>query len=269
MRQGGVRAIAASVLIAQAARAADAGVCIDHHEGGQVQRKQSHFIAAREQFLACATAECPAVIRNECAALASQMDAAIPSVVLAAVDARGQDVPGATVRIDGGEPRALDGRALSLDPGSHRFEFEAPGGAAQEVSAVLREGDRFRRIDVVIDAGTSGNDAFRIHPLALVFGGVGAAATVSFAVFALNGKATENDLRTCETCTEDDVDVMRTQYLVADISLVVALASFTAGTWFLLHPPEDKKPSEAARFRLEWAPAVGPGIAGVTAHGTF
>jgi hypothetical protein len=91
----------------------------------------------------------------------------------------------------------------------------------QELPVVLREGDRFRRVGAVLDSGPR-DDGFRVHPMALVFGGIGAAATVSFAVFALNGKATERELRTCSSCTSEDVDKMRTQYLIADVSLVLA-----------------------------------------------
>ena len=263
-------AIAFSLLVAPGARAAGAGACIDHHEGGQKERKQGHFLSARAHFLACAAEDCPSAIRSDCAALASFMDAAIPSVVLAAVDDRGEDVRGATVRIDGGEPLALDGHAVSLDPGSHRFVFEAKGAAPQDVPVVLREAERFRRVSAVLAGSAGAEKPLRIHPLAFVFGGVGVAATVSFAVFALNGKSTEEDLRSCETCTSEDVDVMRTQYLIADVSLIVALTSFTAGTWFLLHPPKDEpRTTDAARLRLQWSPAMGPGMAGITARGTF
>jgi hypothetical protein len=268
-----VAGIATWLALAPAARAADASACIQHHESGQLQRKQGHFIAAREQFLACATRECPAIIQSDCTTLASEMDAAIPSVVLAAVDPRGDDLRGATVRIDGAEPRVLDGRALSLDPGAHRFVFEAPGAAAQEVPVELREADRFRRVGAVLDTGPPSDDGLRIHPLALVFGGVGAVATASFAIFALNGKATERDIRTCSACTSEDVDKMRTQYLIADVSLAVALLSFSVSTWFFLHPPEDdRRKGETAgggRLRVEWAPAVAPGVAVLTARGTF
>jgi hypothetical protein len=196
-----------------------------------------------------------------------------PSVVPAAVDARGEDLRGATVRIDGAEPRALDGRALSLDPGAHRFVFEAPGAAAQEVSVVLREADRFRRVGAVLDTGPPSDDGLRIHPLALVFVGVGAVATASFAIFALNGKATERDIRTCSSCTSEDVDKMHTQYLIADVSLALALVSFGVSTWFFLHPLEDDRRNGAmaggGRLRVEWAPAVAPGVAVLTTRGTF
>lgn len=256
------------------ARAADVNTCIEHHEAGQVSRKQSRFVAAKQHFLACAAEPCPPIVRSDCTALASEMDAAIPSVVLAAVDPRGDDVPGATVRVDGGEPRAIDGRALSLDPGPHRFVFEAPGTVGREVTVALGEAERFRRVGAVLDANAPESDGgVRVHPLALVFGGVGAAATASFAFFALNGKATERGIRACNpSCTGDDVDTMRTQYLIADVSLVVALASFSVGTWFFLHPPgtgDASDPAKTAARRVQWAPAVAPGMAGLTARGVF
>src|SRR6185312_8400136 len=142
--------VLALALAPSMARAAGADACIAAHEEGQVLRKQGKLLEARQRLVSCANDACPAMIRGECTTLAANVEGELPSVVFATVNGKGEDVDGATVRVDGGEPLALDGRAVSLDPGSHRFFFEAPGGLSHESTVVLREAVRLRRISAVL-----------------------------------------------------------------------------------------------------------------------
>ena len=82
--------------------------------------------------------------------------------------------------------------------------------------------------------------------------GLGAAALGSFAFFAITGKSDENDLHdSCSpNCPEDDVDAVRTKYLVADISLGVGIASLGAATWlFFVTSPATKPPRNVLAAR--------------------
>jgi hypothetical protein len=272
-------AAVAALTCASVARAdGTTDACIANHANGQVLRKQGHLVAAHDHFLACAVEDCPAMVRSECAAFASDVEAAIPSVVFAAVSAKGEDVDGATVTVDGQPALALDGRAVDIDPGPHRFDFTAPGTEPRTVSLVLREAERLRRVGVVLEPepDPKKDGLLSVHPMVYVLGGIGMAATASFAVFALKGRSQEHYLtgNCAPGCERADVDTMRRDYLIGDISLGVALVSFSVGTYFLLRPPDDQSDESApaprtARLHVDWAPAVAPGLAVMTARGTF
>jgi hypothetical protein len=273
-----MRITAAAVLVALAAWPSSASAdgatdaCIESHANGQILRKQGHLVAARDRFIACAEEACPAMVRSECASFAADVEPAIPSVVFAASDENGGDALGATVSIDGQDARALDGRAVDVDPGPHDFQFRAAGRETKTVSLVLREADHLRRVGVVLPSTEQPKSGLlNVHPMVYVFGGLGAAATASFIVFALKGRGEENGMNGCRPlCQQPDVDAMRRDYLIGDISLAVALASFSVGTYFFLHPPESEPPAtRTAKPRLDWAPAVGPGVAVMTARGAF
>jgi hypothetical protein len=256
------------------ARAGDgASACIDAHTDGQVLRNQGRLVAARDSLLVCASDACPAIIRAECATLAAAVESETPSVVFAATDAAGDDVGDASVRIDGGDAHALDGRAVPLDPGPHAFVFDAPGRDARDARIVLREAEQFRKIGVVF--GPDQTRGLRLNPFTLVFGGIGVVATASFAYFGLEGHATQSDLQEhcAPDCSREQVAPMRQQYLIADASLVVALASLGLATYFFVKPPgHGSSTTETARAKapsLSWAPVVAPGLGLITARGQF
>jgi hypothetical protein len=80
----------------------------------------------------------------------------MPTVVLAATDAAGNDMLAVTVTVDGAPfAKTLDGPALSIDPGSHTLRFIAAGRAPVEKTIVAREGEKARRVSVVIGGPAS------------------------------------------------------------------------------------------------------------------
>jgi hypothetical protein len=57
----------------------------------------------------------------------------------------------------------------------------------------------------------------------------------SFTFFGLTGK---DELASCSPdCTEDRIDAVKSRYLVADVSLLVAVISGVAATVFVLAAP--------------------------------
>jgi hypothetical protein len=87
-----------------------------------------------------------------------------------------------------------------------------------------------------------------------VLGGVGAAGLVTFGALSLSGYLSEKKLRdTCEptdSCSQSDVDSIRTRYLIGDVALGVGALS-AAGAfalWALSPAPSNANPS--ARWRL-------------------
>lgn len=126
--------------------------CASAAEDAEQLRIDAKLRAARDRLLRCARPECPAAVRDDCAQWMNEVAAAMPTVVLAARDARGQDVLDAQVSVDGAiVARGLDGRPIEVDPGAHTFRFES-GGAVTEQRALIREGEKAREITAVLDA---------------------------------------------------------------------------------------------------------------------
>jgi hypothetical protein len=98
--------------------------CIASSTNGQTLRNQGKLVAARDEMIACARDACPAIVRSHCARWLTEIDAAIPSVVVRAVDASGADMIGAKLAIDGRAVK-LDGQAVRLDPGPHTVAIES------------------------------------------------------------------------------------------------------------------------------------------------
>ena len=247
-------AVWALALTSSPSARADVRACIDAHSEGQVLRDQSHFLEARHRFVSCADPACPDAIRAECANLLTELERSLPTVVLAVRDAQGRDVPGVRVELDG-QPleNALNGRAVSVDPGAHSFRFIAPDGRTEVIEAVALELVKGRPVEAEFDAPVSALPAASSPPapaqsatsvapgssharptLAYVLGGVGIAALAGSAVFAWSGRSQRNELsETCAPgCSDDQVSPVRTKYLLADILLGVGLGSLGAGTYF-------------------------------------
>jgi hypothetical protein len=75
----------------------------------------------------------------------------MPTIVLAAQDAAGNDLGTVRVTMDG-QPFVdkVDGKPLSLNPGVHHFVFESPGLPSVEKSRVVSQGEKDRRERVVL-----------------------------------------------------------------------------------------------------------------------
>jgi hypothetical protein len=144
--------LAASASGAREARA-DELACITASENEVALRKQLHLREALQQLVVCSAPECPAVVKAECDRRLHELNDAVPTVVLAATDATGNDLANVAVTLDGvAFASVLDGRALPLDPGAHTLHFAGPGGASLDKSIVAREGEKGRRVTVVLGA---------------------------------------------------------------------------------------------------------------------
>ena len=97
-----------------------------------------------------------------------------------------------------------------------------------------------------------------------MFGGVALVGAISFVAFGLAGKS----IQSCSpNCTRSEVDGLRRDYLVADISLVAALLAGGAATYFYL---SSRSPTTPATTTGVWL-TVRPHAAGATlgAEGRF
>src|SRR5688572_27564987 len=184
--------------------------CAAGYELSQEKRKAGELILAREQLKICIRDACPTFVRNECTEWLAEVEASLPTVVLAA--RRGdQDLDGVRVTMDG-QPIAdrLTGAAIPLDPGAHVFRFELEGSPPIEQRVLVRVGEKNRRVAVSFGAegapGSTGSETaaaeadvgtkgLNKRTVSYALAGLGAAALGSFAFFALTGKSDENDLR--------------------------------------------------------------------------
>jgi hypothetical protein len=243
--------------------------CASAYELSQEKRKAEELILAREQLKICIRDVCPTFVRDACTEWLAEVEASLPTVVLAA--RRGdQDLVDVRVAVDG-KPIAdkLTGTAIPLDPGVHVFRFELEGAPPIEQRVVVRVSEKNRRVAVLFDMeegddvaenpyrdanAEAGAEILNKRTASYALAGLGAAALGSFAFFALTGKSDENDLRDrCSPhCPESDVDSVRTKYLVADISLGVGVASLGAATWLFVTSMNERR--ESARPK---SPALG------------
>jgi len=213
--------------------------CIDANADGQHLQKAGKLIAATARFAACAREACPVEVRANCAELLARVQDSTPTIVVDACDRAGDDTTVVAMSIDGvGRASALDGRAMTMDPGEHVLRFELPGAPAIEQRIVVVEGQKNR----IVTADFTGEGArHRCHqpapplpapthrtvpPATWVLGAVAVAAVGAFAYFGISGLVALNNLDQCKPgCAPSDYDDMALRYYLADGSLALAATS--------------------------------------------
>ncbi|HSY24889.1 MAG TPA: hypothetical protein VK841_22345, partial [Polyangiaceae bacterium] len=153
------RLLAAAVLVALASASwpadADDDACIAAAEEALTLRKQQHLQEALVLIAACVDSACPTEVRAVCERRASELEAAMPTIVFVAHDGLGNDLTAVKVTVDGALLTArLDGRAWRVDPGPHVFRWEAAGFSPVEKTLLVGEGEKERR-EVVAFAAPS------------------------------------------------------------------------------------------------------------------
>jgi hypothetical protein len=119
--------------------------CIAADTDGQSLRLGGKMHLARKRFGGCIAPTCPKVVRQDCFQRIDEIDAMQPTVVFRATNGDGRDLVAVHVFVDDVLVSSrLDGRAISVDPGEHRFVFKALGRLSTEMTLVLREGDKER-----------------------------------------------------------------------------------------------------------------------------
>ena len=252
---------------------ADAKQCVLHNNDGAQLRDERRLLAAREAYRACiAERECPAMVRSECDAALADIKAAMPTLLVAVVDERGHDLPGATLQVDGRNV-VIDGSTIEVDPGAHEL-MASSGALSSRLRVMAIENDVNRRVELVLQppapkavsfAASSSQPklATRSNWPAYALGGVAALSSASFGYFALSGHADMNRLDTCKPhCERSDVQRVRTEYLAADISLGVSVVAIVGAAYWLFSTPQ-AGPSERASTLSLGVTAL-PGSAGLS-----
>jgi hypothetical protein len=255
---GGWTAFALTALTLTSARAevsATARTCSAAYDKAQVLRRARQLRAAREELLVCSQSKCPAVITADCGPWLREVESGMPSIVVVARDAAGNDVVAVKVWIDGVLLTSrLTGAAFDVDPGSHTLTLKPEDGQRVEQSLLVNMGEKNRVIQVSIrpDA-TPGRapeapDAGAPRKGSLVPGiVVGSLGVVSLGVslgLYLSAKSALDGLKSscAPHCSTSQVEPIRTKALISDITWGVGAAALGAGVlmMILMRPSADK-----------------------------
>jgi hypothetical protein len=254
-------AVAAAWIALSPAREAAADpktVCLEAADRAQTLRLSRHFVDARKALLVCADDACPVVVRSDCGAWLGEVNGSLPTVVLSVRNAQGREEKLARVSVDGVLfAERLDGSAQEIDPGSHVFLVEPPGGEAYSEEVVVHEGEKNRLLVFTRAAG----DPLTSPPPApprreapppkaaaargglptstWIFGGLAVLGGGGFAGLWLDAVQRANHVRdTCEPhCSTADVGGIRAEAVFADVSLGVGVAAALAAIGVVVFRP--------------------------------
>jgi hypothetical protein len=239
-----------ALLVAPLAHADETDACFSAPVEGQKLKNEGKLRAALAQFEMCARKSCPAEIVADCTHWAGAVENAIPSIVVAPLDAQGNDLLEVRVAVDDGAPSEVSGRAIVLDPGAHKLVFTREGSGAVAQDVLLREGEKNRVIVVRFEAPPAppvvapppppplSTEVARPVPAGtwialtvgiLALGSFAAVAGVGIAERSRNGCAVG-----CTAAQKDDVDL---KFHVADALLGVGIiAVATAAIVYFTRP---------------------------------
>jgi len=229
---------------------AERATCASSYEQAQRLRRAEELLAARSMLLVCSRDACPDVARRDCIQWLGEVEEAIPSATFAARAPDGQDLLDVRVLVDGAPvPDPLNGKPVQMDPGEHRIRFERSSSQPVERVILLREGEHARSVEVIMapSAAVSAPQPAPRHEdgagsrvqvpwSAWALVGLGTVGLSSFLYFGISGRSEQvHDLDPCRgTCSASAIDSVRRKYLVADVSLGIAVVSFAAAAWLTL-----------------------------------
>jgi hypothetical protein len=267
--------LAASIAIAQSPRVAMAAepsandACFSSYENAQRLRQAGRLRAAKSELAICEAESCPEFIRSGCTKWDTEVTDATPSIVVTAKDENGHDTTAVHVVLDDvAVADQIDGRPISVDPGQHHIRYER-GTSHVEDTFVIGQGEKNRQLtaDFRGVAGPAQPTGGGIPTATWILGGVAVVAATSFTVFAISGKAKEG---CAPTCSQSNVDVLRRDYLVADISLGVGLVATGLAVWFALaHPSSPTAPPATHASAIAVHPSIDPHGAGLSVGARF
>lgn len=231
----------AFVLPPSTARADDETArCIASYERGQVKRKEQKLIEARADFEACSREACPDLARRDCVVWLREVDAAIPSIVVAARTASGADIRDAALFLDARRVQeTLSGSAVDVEPGEHIVRVATADGRAAETSviAVLGEKNRLVRLTIaeppkrVAEAPVAA-----ASPWPVVLGGVALVAIAAGVTLDLVGSGDLRALRNgcAPGCDASEVDATRTKIILGDALVGVGIVTGAVAIYLAL-----------------------------------
>ena len=245
-------AVTMLVVLVDASRAfADVEACLSAAEQGQRLRAAGSLTSAQASFAKCIPQACPRDVRVDCSRWLSEVDEAIPTIVVQAKDSEGHDRVDVRVSVDGALlAQTLTGLALPLDPGSRRLRFEAKDAPPVEQVLAIRQSEKNRIVSVVFEHPRPATPNAPVIPF--VVGGAGLVA-VGFGVglWAI-GLRDRSDLRDAcaspTSCNQNDIDAAKTKLVVGDILVGIGVVALATGIYLAVRPRAEHTSSRAPGF---------------------
>jgi len=246
--------------------------CIAANDSAQDLRREGKLREAREKLVLCGSQSCPGPVRQDCAERLAEVDAAMPSVVIEVADAHGNALTDVGVQMDG-RPFVdhIDSSSWPVDPGSHRFTFDAADGAHAEQTIMMAETEKGRPLRVVLGAGAVAPEALRARSewtmektIGVAVGGAGVVGLVVGSIFGAVALGNASGLKSqagcpsnCPSSAQSQIDTLHGNQWGSDIGLGVGVVGLGLGAalFFTARPPE-AVPATSLRFD------VGPGAVG-------
>jgi len=249
-------------------------VCLTAPVDGQKLQRAGKLLRARERFTQCARNSCPGAIVQDCTQWEQTVDRAVPSVVVAARDGQGSDMPDAQVSVDGQAPAAVTARAIELDPGMHHFVVSRAGAASVSIDAMLVEGEKNRELRAVLGAASpaapvSPEPSADVEPGrslptgTWIAGGVGVVALGVFGVFGTMGVIRRGDDGCATGCSSGEKSGVDADLRVADIALATGLVASAVAAGFYLLRPAAARASTTALFDVQPSRGAAVGTIGL------
>jgi hypothetical protein len=257
--------------------------CVTAYEEAQRERKQGELVASLEKLRYCGSPACPRQMHADCGQWLREVEAALPTVVFSARSTRGESLTQASLSIDGSQPRRLDGRAQVVDPGEHEVSVASPGFEPLVKRMLFAEGEKLQEQVLTLEPISTSSAPAQLEsrpqsaPARAVSGGAQAptrrfdffvplvAASglavlggTGFAYFGFSARAGDRALASCTpSCSRDQVDQVKRDYLFANLSLGAGIAGVLASaTLLILSRSDAPKPSAAVRSTLLLGPTT-------------
>ncbi len=235
-----VLAACAVLALSPLSAASDKGLCADAYEEAQRQRSAGKLLLSRAQLLTCQS-NCPEALVQDCNRWRAEVSALIPRLRVSAVDATGRATTAVRVTEAGRLLATRIDEPIDLDPGDHALTFELSGEKPVQRSVSVPPGrtvhslrisfvsakapvtsprqDRPRRAEPKSEPGVPGP--------AIVLGAVGLAGLAAGGILGVLGHTKRADLvDSCKPdCREDEVDEIRTLWVVGGVSAAVGAAA--------------------------------------------
>ena len=249
--------------------------CVASFDRGQRAQSDRALRRALSELIVWSQESCPAVLRADCAGVLAEVHSALPSVVFAADDGNGHELTDVKVYA-GTELLAakLDGRAVSVDPGTFDLRFERVGQPALVVSRMIREGEKSRVIRVSLGAPPSGSGEPSIAgpergadvgsgkrsavgwvlPGALAAVGVAGLGVALFTRLGFDSRVDELRASCAPECTQTERNDLSGMVVTSNVALGVGVGALalSVATWFLTAPSSSgtarSTPHAAARL---------------------
>lgn len=139
-------AIVATIALLSPRPARAQQTCANAYESAQELRRAGDLVRSRAELRLCERT-CPKKLADDCTAWRGEVEAELPSVVLAAFGDDGRPRADVRVTLDAAPlADAIPKGPIELNPGAHVIVFEAADGARAEVTIDLARGDKSRAI---------------------------------------------------------------------------------------------------------------------------